>query len=199
MNLNVIKNEQFNGIEVYFDGKPENKVIEILKNNKFRWHSLKKCWYNKDTEENNKLIESLSNGTIEIKADATQPKEVVNIHGVKVGDIFYSSWGYDQTNIDYFQVIELKGSQMVKIREIAQTTVRTETSMSEYVKPVKDAFLSRASFTSSKGGTPNNNDGIYKKVLKSGWGDNSIYLKIDSFAYAYLTNENSEHFTSSWA
>lgn len=199
MNLNVVKNEQLNGIEVYFDGKPDVKVLDVLKSNKFRWHSLKKCWYNKATADNVKIIESLTNGTIEIKAYEAKKVEKVNIYGVKVGDIFYSSWGYDQTNIDFFQVVELKGSQMVKVREIAQTTVRTETAMSEYVKPVKDAFLSRATFTSSKEGTPNNNDGIYKKVLKSGWGDNSIYLKIDSFAYAYLTNENSEHFTSSWA
>lgn len=30
-------------------------------------------------------------------------------HGVKVGDIFRSSWGYDQTNIDYYQVIAVSG------------------------------------------------------------------------------------------
>ncbi len=28
---------------------------------------------------------------------------------VKVGDIFYTSWGYDQTNVDFYKLIELKG------------------------------------------------------------------------------------------
>jgi hypothetical protein len=196
MNLNVVKNEQLKGIEVYFDGKPDVKVLDVLKSNKFRWHSLKKCWYNKDTEENNKLIESLSNGTIEIKAYEAKKVEKVNIHGVKVGDIFVMSWGYDQTNVDYFQVVELKGSQMVKIREIASKFVRAASPMSGYVKPVKDAFLTYSLFTSDKKGEYNNNNGIFKKTLKMG---DTIYLNMSSYANAYLTNENSEHFESSWA
>ena len=28
---------------------------------------------------------------------------------VKVGDIYYASWGYDQTNIDFFQVVKVEG------------------------------------------------------------------------------------------
>lgn len=38
---------------------------------------------------------------------------------VQVGDIFRSSWGYEQTNIDYYQVVAVKG-QMVEVREIGQ-------------------------------------------------------------------------------
>jgi hypothetical protein len=30
-------------------------------------------------------------------------------HDVKVGDVFLSSWGYDQTNIDYYEVISVSG------------------------------------------------------------------------------------------
>ena len=26
-------------------------------------------------------------------------------HNIKIGDIFYNSWGYDQTNIDFYQVV----------------------------------------------------------------------------------------------
>lgn len=36
---------------------------------------------------------------------------------VNVGDIFRASWGYDQTNIDYFQVVAVRG-QMMDVREI---------------------------------------------------------------------------------
>jgi hypothetical protein len=28
-------------------------------------------------------------------------------HSVKVDDIFYSSWGYDQSNIDWYQVVKV--------------------------------------------------------------------------------------------
>ena len=37
-----------------------------------------------------------------------QPKPVVN-----VGDIFVCSWGYDQTNIDYYKVLEVKNKSVV--------------------------------------------------------------------------------------
>ncbi len=30
--------------------------------------------------------------------------------GVEVGDIFYNSWGYDQTNIDFYKVVRLTGA-----------------------------------------------------------------------------------------
>ena len=43
-------------------------------------------------------------------------------HDLKVGDILYSSWGYDQTNIDFYQVTAV-GVHSVKIREIEQKVV----------------------------------------------------------------------------
>lgn len=58
-----------------------------------------------------------------------------------VGDLFYDSWGYDQTNIDFFQVVEV-GRMSVKLRKIGQIYIRGGgCSMSEYVKPDKDRFI----------------------------------------------------------
>ncbi len=45
--------------------------------------------------------------------------------GVEVGDVLVSSWGYDQTNIDYYQVTKLIGKTMVEIREIGCDTEQT--------------------------------------------------------------------------
>jgi len=42
----------------------------------------------------------------------------VNKYGVKVGDIFYASWGYEQTNVNFFQIIALVGETSVRIREV---------------------------------------------------------------------------------
>lgn len=42
--------------------------------------------------------------------------------GVKVGDYFYGSWGYDQTNVNYFRVVGLT-AKCVKIQEVTSTTV----------------------------------------------------------------------------
>lgn len=39
-------------------------------------------------------------------------------HGLQVGHILRSSWGYDQTNIDYYQVVELVGTCSVRVCKI---------------------------------------------------------------------------------
>lgn len=36
----------------------------------------------------------------------------------KVGDILSMSWGYDQTNVDFFRVKELKGRTMVVLQPV---------------------------------------------------------------------------------
>ncbi len=41
-------------------------------------------------------------------------------HSLKVGDILDSSWGYDQTNIDFYEVIDTPSKCFVTIREIGQ-------------------------------------------------------------------------------
>lgn len=43
-----------------------------------------------------------------------------------LGDVLRCSWGYDQTNIEYFQVVELVGLRKVKIQAIACESVETE-------------------------------------------------------------------------
>lgn len=44
------------------------------------------------------------------KHKADKKAELASIkHDVKVGDIFKSSWGYDQTNIDFYEVIAVSG------------------------------------------------------------------------------------------
>lgn len=46
-------------------------------------------------------------------------------HDCKVGDIFRASWGYDQTNIDYYQIVELIGQHFAEVREIGQQSEDT--------------------------------------------------------------------------
>lgn len=43
-------------------------------------------------------------------------------HTLKEGDILYSSWGYDQTQCDYYQVVTI-GEKSVKVRRIANKAV----------------------------------------------------------------------------
>lgn len=49
----------------------------------------------------------------ERKADRNQP------HSVTVGTVFAASWGYEQTNVDFYEVVQLVGKNTVVIRKIA--------------------------------------------------------------------------------
>lgn len=84
-------------------------------------------------------------------ADAEEAKEARKIaraearkralETVQEGDIFVASWGWEQTNIDAYQVVAKKGAT-VTLREIAVASVEgSEGFMSDRVVPVKDAFI----------------------------------------------------------
>jgi hypothetical protein len=89
----------------------------------------------------NEFVENQkSNQTAKVERKAKQ-KEALKDVVVKVGDIFVNSWGYDQTNVDYYQVVSYKG-KTVELREIAsQEVAGTSGYMCCEVRPVKDAFL----------------------------------------------------------
>lgn len=64
-------------------------------------------------------------------------------HTLKVGDILVSSWGYDQTNIDFYQVTRVPGANTVEIREIGCTSTRENfhCSMSASKIAAPDQFI----------------------------------------------------------
>lgn len=53
-------NDQFKGIEIYFECKPCDDIRSELKAAGFRWHRANKCWYAKQTEDNIKLAQKLT-------------------------------------------------------------------------------------------------------------------------------------------
>lgn len=55
--------------------------------------------------------------------------------GVQVGDIFYNSWGYDQTNIDFYEVIRLTG-QGVEVQPVASRVISDDGHGNERVVPM---------------------------------------------------------------
>lgn len=52
--------------------------------------------------------------------EVRQAEKKAFVHSVKVGDVFGTNWGYEQTNREFFQVIEVKGKRVL-IKELAQT------------------------------------------------------------------------------
>lgn len=44
----------------------------------------------------------------------------VNKYGVKVGDIFYTSWGYDETHINFYQVVRVTAAAAEVVPIVAE-------------------------------------------------------------------------------
>ena len=62
-------------------------------------------------------------------------------HTLKVGSILVSSWGYEQTNVDFYEVTELHGKSTVTLREIACESVEQTGWASDTVKPIPGHFI----------------------------------------------------------
>ena len=115
--MTITKNAALNGIEVSFPSKPAASIIEALKAQGFRWHRKKALWYAKSTPERLEAVQHLEDQP----AQHLEPVKATEspAHGVKVGDLFYITWGYEQTNNDFFQVVALVGKQSVRIRQVS--------------------------------------------------------------------------------
>jgi hypothetical protein len=123
MTYEIKLNTNFNSLEVYFEGKPAEAIRTALKALKMRWNPKKGCWYGfADREEIDKACKGEK---VTAKAPAKKA-EKKNKFGVKVGDYFSISWGYEQTNVDFFQVIALVGETSVRIREVNPPIIEEE-------------------------------------------------------------------------
>ena len=86
-------------------------------------------------------VEANINSENEKKARKKEARVNMN-HNFELGSILYDSWGYDQTNIDFYQVVEIK-PKSIKIREISGSYVEgTQGFMCSNVKPISNSFES---------------------------------------------------------
>jgi hypothetical protein len=94
----------------------------------------------RSTERRAEHIESWLAGLRERASDSKARRATrSNGHTLENGAILYSSWGYDQTNIDFYQVVKIVGKCTVQIRPIASATDHSETGAT-YVVAVPDSF-----------------------------------------------------------
>jgi hypothetical protein len=55
------------------------------------------------------------------KVKANREEDKAFEHSVQVGDIFRTCWGYDQTNVEFFEVVEVRGKFAI-LRELTQVS-----------------------------------------------------------------------------
>jgi hypothetical protein len=83
------------------------------------------CYYQNEQRRAINVTQAFKNRreTMSWKAEA-QAKRKAWVNDYKVGDLLRTCWGYDQTNVEYYEVVELKGKH-VMLREIMQKRVET--------------------------------------------------------------------------
>ena len=98
---------------------------------------------------------------------------------VKVGDIYVSQWGYDQTNVDYYQVIQVKSKTAVLAQIGCNKT---------YTGPMNGTCVPATSVVGRKA--------IAKRILALN--EDETYFKLNSFSSAFRWNGETNSF-SEWA
>ena len=103
--------------------------------------------------------------------------EKQNKFGVKVGDVFYASYGYSMCLNSFYQVIEVLGTTKVRVREtLTKTTSHDGYGQQGYEKMMYGVFdLDR--------------EPLDKMVQISKY-DKRPYIKISNYKHAYLLPEN---------
>ncbi len=61
---------------------------------------------------------------------------MLTMNDIQIGDLFSSSWGYDQTNVDFYEVVR-KTAKMIELREIGSRIEADQGPMSgtAYARP----------------------------------------------------------------
>lgn len=91
---------------------------------------------------------------------------------IEVGSIFVTSWGYDQTNVEWYEITHIKGCT-VRLRQIAAQVIETG-YMSGSTTPVKGAFIGEE---------------LTRIVRGTG-------IRIHDSATAYLSDGGAQHYSS---
>ena len=74
------------------------------------------------------------------KKAADKLKKIEAAAALKVGDIYYSSWGYDQTNIDFYKIVDVKGTKATLV-EIAKKYLEPDSQYEDKVVPDPDVLV----------------------------------------------------------
>jgi hypothetical protein len=113
----------------------------------------------RSTEKRDEFVKGFFDGiklTLEYRQErkARDRAENAQANPFKLGDVLVNSWGYEQTNVDFYQVVEVTGKSVV-LREIGSETVNDNAqglsiptqSMADYRVARRDKFTSDETVT----------------------------------------------------
>lgn len=194
MQYTINKNHKYNSVEITFDEKPSEAIRAALRGLRFRWHSVKHVWYGYAAEEAVKAAIESSDGEA-----VAEEKSETNDYGVSVGDIFSASWGYEQTNVNFFQVVKLCGKFSVRVREVYLPLIDEKPTCpmaaDRTYKVVRDMLPASSHTVFIK----NQETGDLKRLFQSECnGKKCVYFNASSFASAHKVEGDTTTEYESW-
>jgi len=162
----------------------ESFFVKFYNNNKKEYNRLIKYYrFRNEQQADDYIKETLNN--IKARAEEKEKRKQERLsfkNPAKVGDILVESWGYDQTNIDYYQVVKVS-KKSVQIRAINSQYLESDHFTQDRVKPAKNSFKDKKPLT---------------KMVRGGWSNdkNDYYVKMSSYSTASLWDNAPNYQTS---
>lgn len=137
---------RFNFLENYYAMIDFNrmtcKIVKETKRSKYGYIQISYYKYRRLQDMAQAIVNVYSNVQSREDYKKKRKEELKKmVHPFEVGDILYDSWGYEQTNIDFYQVVKTS-DKSVWLKRIAGEQVEQTGPFSGNVKPIKDKFLS---------------------------------------------------------
>ena len=129
-----------------------------------------------DAERRRKYIEAFIRGrAARAQVKTERKREEQQPHTLRTGDILSSSWGYDQTNIDFYEVTKIVGAFTVEIRELAKNSQGNGYFMQGTCEPIPGKYT----------GPPERKRANHRNCIR-----------IESYAVATPWDHKPEHWTA---
>ena len=140
----MLLNEELNGVELYFEGKPAATVLKDLKANGYRYNGKKVCWYAKQNEKSLKIANIYSEGVQEVTTPAAKKSNKIDL--------------FDLTTF-----AEVERSKNYNTKEIAK---EIRTAIKARFKFIKFSVTSKSSISVTIKAAPFAADSIYLKAVQ---------------------------------
>lgn len=112
--------------------------------------SAKKLWHYRfmnDAQRMARIMQLLEDMKTQEEYKAKRKAEKKSFsHNLKVGQFLYASWGYDQTNIDYYQITTTT-EKTVTFQEVTQSGEYNGHFMTGTCSPVRNSFKNNKEYT----------------------------------------------------
>ena len=127
------------------------------------------CRFLSEESREKKIQTIVSNIEHDLKQKAERKVKQTQPSTLKVGSILYTSWGYDQTNVEFFEVVKTSGKRTVELMRLQCTRTSAHT-FEDRVIPIPGLYITEG-YQPQENGTYRVKNGttVTFNSYKNGW------------------------------